>query len=122
MRKVDLTGRRFGRLAVQYELPERRNGRIFWHCKCDCGNEKDVAGVQLTKTEHPTQSCGCLQRERTRLANQSEDLSGKKFGSLTVLRRIPNSSKWECLCECRNHVITDTNHLNMGQTRSCGCL
>ena len=122
MKKVDLTGRRFGRLVVQYELPERRNGRIFWHCKCDCGNEKDIAGAQLTKKEHNTESCGCLQKDRTRLANQGADLSGKRFGRLTVLHRVPNSSKWDCLCDCGNHTIVDTNHLNMGHTQSCGCL
>lgn len=122
MVKRDLTNQRFGRLVVQYELPERKNGKIYWHCHCDCGNEKDIAGVQLTKTSHPTQSCGCLQRERTRLANQSADLTGQHFGRLTVLQRLPNSSQWECQCECGNKITTTTNHLNSGHTQSCGCL
>lgn len=122
MVKRDLTNQRFGRLVVQYELPERKNGKIYWHCHCDCGNEKDIAGVQLTKTSHPTQSCGCLQREHTHLANQSADLTGQHFGRLTVLQRLPNSSQWKCQCECGNKITTTTNHLNSGHTQSCGYL
>lgn len=122
MRKIDLTGQKFGKLTVLFEQPERKNSKIVWHCKCDCGNECDIVGSQLTKADHPTRSCGCLQKEKTRLANQSEDLTGQKFGRLTVIKRQENSSKWECLCECGNKVITTTNHLKTGHTQSCGCL
>ena len=65
----DLTGKRFGKLSVEYKLPEKRNNKIIWHCKCDCGKYKDIAGSQLTKAKSPTRSCGCLQKERTREAN-----------------------------------------------------
>lgn len=122
MRKKDLTGKRFGKLVVQYEIPERKNSRIYWHCKCDCGNECDVMGTSLTRTKNPTQSCGCLQRQKTREANQSEDLSGQKFGRLLVLHREENSSLWVCKCDCGNIVKVCTNHLNSGHTQSCGCL
>lgn len=53
MRKIDLTGQKFGKLTVLFEQPERKNSKIVWHCKCDCGNECDVVGSQLTKTDHP---------------------------------------------------------------------
>ena len=118
----DLTGLRFGRLVVEYQCPEKKNNKIVWHCKCDCGNERDIMGSQLTKSASPTRSCGCLQKENTRLANQSEDLSGKKYGRLTVLYRIPDSSMWKCECECGNYIEVSTNHLNSGHTQSCGCL
>lgn len=119
-KKLDLTGQRFNRLLVLEEGPKNAKGRTSWVCQCDCGVKKVVLTTQLTA--HRTQSCGCLQRERTRLANQSEDLSGKRFGRLTVINRQPNSSLWKCRCDCGNEVITDTNHLNMGHTQSCGCL
>lgn len=47
-KKIDLTGQTFGRLTVMYELLERKNGKVQWHCKCECGNEKDVISTQLT--------------------------------------------------------------------------
>lgn len=118
---IDLTGKHFGKLTVEYRLPEKRNGKIVWHCKCECGNYKDIIGSQLTKTKSPTCSCGCLQKERTREANQSKSLVGKKYGKLTVIQRLPESSLWECLCDCGNSVIVSTNHLNSGHTQSCGC-
>lgn len=56
----DLTGRRFGRLTV--EGFAYKNRYVYWHCRCDCGNEKDVMGSALTSGD--TQSCGCLGKER----------------------------------------------------------
>lgn len=119
-KKLDLTNQRFGRLTVIKEGPRNNAGRTTWICKCDCGNEKTILTTQLTSGK--TQSCGCLQKERTRQRNQSKDLTGERFGRLTVIERLPNSSQWKCLCDCGNIIITNTNHLNQGHTRSCGCL
>ena len=91
----------------------------MWHCKCECGNEIDVMGTSLTKTQSPTRSCGCLQKERTKQANTS-DLIGQKFGRLTVIKR--EGSGWLCQCECGGTTITTTTHLKTGHTQSCGCL
>lgn len=119
--KKDLTGKRFGRLLIEYDTGKKNSyNRILWHCKCDCGNELDISSASLNRAK-PTQSCGCLQKEKTREANQSEDLTGKVYGYLTVLRRMPNSVLWECQCKCGNKVIVNTNHLNTGHTKSCGC-
>jgi hypothetical protein len=47
--KNDLTGKRFGRLVVLYENAERKNRKVTWHCRCDCGTEKDILGTCLTR-------------------------------------------------------------------------
>lgn len=54
------------------------------------------------------------------------DLTGKKCGRLTVIRRCPintkqNKPQWECLCECGNTVIVSASSLRSGNTKSCGC-
>jgi hypothetical protein len=52
------------------------------------------------------------------------DLTGRKFGRLTVLRRASNIGifvSWECLCECGNITYPVTGKLNNGSTKSCGC-
>ena len=37
--KKDLTGKRFGRLLVEYDTGKKNSyNRILWNCKCDCGN------------------------------------------------------------------------------------
>ena len=53
------------------------------------------------------------------------DLTGKKFGLLTVVKRAENRGKqtmWFCKCDCGNSTTVAPNHLKLGVTKSCGCL
>lgn len=58
------------------------------------------------------------------------DLTGKKFGRLTVIGRAenhttPNGSvvtMWKCRCDCGNEKIVATQKLRKGNSQSCGCL
>ena len=62
MKKIDLTGQRFGRLIVlQRDEASERCNEIYWLCRCDCGKEKSISGSALRAGY--TQSCGCLKRE-----------------------------------------------------------
>lgn len=61
MRKIDLTGQRFGRLVVLCENGRSKGGKVLWLCRCDCGNEVIVQCSNL-KTGN-TASCGCYHRE-----------------------------------------------------------
>ena len=52
------------------------------------------------------------------------DLTGEKYGKLTVLRQVKGNSKyktWECQCDCGNIIRVDSRHLRSGATTSCGC-
>lgn len=59
-RLVDLTGRRFGRWIVLCRA-DNKKGRTMWHCRCDCGAERDVSASNLVKGY--TTSCGCAARD-----------------------------------------------------------
>ena len=53
------------------------------------------------------------------------DLSGQKFGLLTVLYRVSNykgRAKWLCKCECGKSVEVFGYNLTRGNSTSCGCL
>lgn len=54
------------------------------------------------------------------------DLTGKRFGRLTVLKMASRDKKgrirWLCICECGNFRCVYPNHLKSGATQSCGCL
>lgn len=54
------------------------------------------------------------------------DLSGEKFGRLTVLsptdQRRNSSVVWLCKCECGNETLVSAKELKTGMKRSCGCL
>ena len=56
--------------------------------------------------------------------SQLIDLSGQRFGSLTVLYRDPSETrygKWICLCDCGNQSSVYSSNLRRGTTVSCGC-
>lgn len=55
------------------------------------------------------------------------DLTGKKFGRLTVLGISPRKIKsrdacWLCRCTCGNEISVIGRSLRRGATQSCGCL
>ena len=50
-----------------------------------------------------------------------ENLTGRKFGRLTVLEYVPGS-KYRCRCECGNLSTVHTHSLKKGLTKSCGCV
>lgn len=53
----DLVGKRYGKLVVE-GLAYSSQGKLYWKCKCDCGNYKNVKGDNLKLGF--TSSCGCL--------------------------------------------------------------
>jgi hypothetical protein len=53
------------------------------------------------------------------------DLTGKTFGRLTVLRYVSaarNGHHWMCRCECGNEKLVLGHSMSSGNTKSCGCL
>jgi hypothetical protein len=51
------------------------------------------------------------------------DLTGQRFGRLTVVRRAPPPrTRWHCRCDCGGESISPTSTLRSGASQSCGCL
>lgn len=53
----DLTNQKFGMLTALYVVGSNKYNFKIWRCKCDCGNEKDIASRELLSGD--TVSCGC---------------------------------------------------------------
>lgn len=53
----EIPGTRYGHLTIMYKSDIKKDGKIYWHCKCDCGNECNVLGTYLRNgiSAH----CGC---------------------------------------------------------------
>lgn len=94
--KVDLTGRRYGRLTVTGEAP-RSKGAIRWHCVCDCGH--DITTTTGKLNSNWTKSCGCLKREL-------ESEFGKRMlhhHNTHGLSRTPTYKSWDAMIQrCTN--------------------
>ena len=63
--KMNLMGRRFGKLTVVAEAPKNSSGKVRWLCRCDCGKERIVIGTFLTTGR--IASCGCEKNAKQRL-------------------------------------------------------
>lgn len=109
-------GDRHGNLTVTKHL----SGNT-WECKCDCGNVVAFYESRVKKAS----SCGC----RIGFSKIKNDLSGKRFGRLTVTN-IGKDKKtktgkrvvhWDCVCDCGNTCTVSAAHLVTGHTKSCGC-
>lgn len=115
----DLTGQRFGKLAVTGFAGYGQNSRqrvSLWNCVCDCGNTCTVQGYLLKNGRR--KSCGCIRYS-------SEDMAGKRFGKLVVLRNDENNHSTNqravCLCDCGREKSIPTRDLKNGKALSCGC-
>lgn len=122
----NLIGQTFGRLTVlgrsSYKHPK---GKVFWDCKCSCGNISRVVSWNLTSGT--TSSCGCLQKDAVSKSSTSrrEDLTGRRFYRLMVLEFVEttkyNQIMWKCQCDCGNILNVRGGDLRNGRTRTCGC-
>lgn len=125
--RAELIGKRFGRLtvlenvgsALRYGVRREAN----WLCKCECGR----LSVRFTRDLRTgnVRSCNCLAHEN-RKSIKLIDLTGARFGRLTVVCFVDGCSRaaWACRCSCGpdKWIIVDGNNLRRGLTRSCGCL
>lgn len=127
-KRIDITGNKYGKWTVLYPIDKKTNSRsLYWHCKCDCGTEKDVVGYSLINGG--SRSCGCLVTEtaKERGEKRRKDYIGCTFGKLTVLEEIGENDKGQrlflCQCSCENktQVIASIKQLTNWHKTSCGC-
>lgn len=92
---LDLTNQRFGKLvALDPTVDRTKDGRVIWHCICDCGNDYYASSHDLK--ENKVQSCGCLK-------SKGENL----IAALLTQNKIPFEQQ-KTFDTCR---FPDTNYL-----------
>lgn len=99
MKKLNLTGKRFGRYVVISEA-ETRGGSSYWLCRCDCGNEKEVRAGHLLQGK--IVSCGCQKNEASRAVKlkHGQALYGNKTSEYRIWCAMksrctnPNNGRW----------------------------
>lgn len=111
----DLTGEKFNMLTVK-ELDRKENGKTYWRCVCDCGNETVVLGGSLGITK----SCGCLKHVK-----RFEDLSGYENDDIIVLSFCEKTDKnayyWNCKCKhCGKIIRREAMNIKRGLA-TCKC-
>lgn len=119
----DLTGKLYGGLTVLHKAEhQRKNGGVWWTCRCNCGNLYDVPGSLLVTGRRT--HCGNFENHPKNYA--SADITGKRIYRLTALYPLKERGNrgdvlWHCRCDCGNEVDIPYNNLVHCNTRSCGC-
>lgn len=85
--KIDLTGKRFGRLTVLTKSPEKKDRSYTWVCQCDCG--KITHPIITNRLLHGgTRSCGCLRNDLTRQRSVKHGMySTRLYGVWSAMKR-----------------------------------
>lgn len=107
-RYIDLTGQRFGRLVALRDSGERRRGRVYWVCLCDCGQETIVKASHLRGGV--TRSCGCLHDECSAHLKRTHGLS-----------HLPEYKAWAAMIgRCTNSRHQSHHYYGARGIRVCG--
>ncbi len=103
-RRLDLSGRQFGRLVALQLLPKRlwRSARPTWDCGCNCGARVIVTTHALRSGT--TVSCGCWRREKavetgTRRLTHGHSRRGRispEFGAWHSMRSRCSNPRVKC--------------------------
>lgn len=98
---------------------KRENRRSFLRVVCPVCKSVKWMRTEQVKISH---SCGCLPPANFK------DLTGKRFGRLTVIRQTDKRDPyngtviWRCLCDCGKYADVSGKNLIRGGVKSCGCL
>ena len=92
----DLTNKTFGKWTVIEKTNKRAsNGGVYWHCICECGNEKNILaqsllnGQSLSCGEHSNISKGNSKIIEILNSNNIQYETEKKFNSCRDKRELP---------------------------------
>lgn len=133
-----LYGKRFGALVAEEPIAVKHKAGVIWRCRCDCGNYENVLATKLTQNADPItmcKQCRKIASSKKRKAKHSpgngfQDLTGQRFGMLTVIERAEDQIgpsgrhrvRWLCQCDCGSAPKSIlAGHLKSGKITSCGC-
>lgn len=116
----DLTNQKFGHLSalhIDNTKPYGANKHVYWECECDiCGNHKSIRSSDLLSGI--VVDCGC-RRWKRQSQGSSIDLTGMRFGHLTVLERDwsqfqeggGKAAYWKCKCELCGRIESNSREM-----------
>lgn len=119
---IDVVGRKYGKLIVLEELKHISPRKVV--CQCDCGNIITV--IKTSVLSGNTQSCGCLQAERTSIANIKDWIGYESDFGVKAIEPVYQNQKgqwiWRYQCPlCHAYFEALPAKVVNGHITSCGC-
>lgn len=124
-------GTKFGDWEVIKRVPNHKNDRVYYQCKCTkCNSTIQEVSFSHLKSGRSTSCMNC--RTRKMISKTIKDETGKDYGFLHIERMATKEERprqnrgvyWNCTClKCgRKNVIVLGDYLRNGDTKSCGCI
>lgn len=118
----NLTNKVYGCLLVIEQKGTDKAKNTRWLVRCVyCKKEKVVLGLNLKNGN--TRSCSCQERKSN--VTKYKDISGNKYGLLTVVDYVGSdkdgNALWNVICDCGNKKVVAGYELRR-KLYSCGCL
>ena len=122
-RKLELAGRRFGRLVVLSEAGRNLDGKVTWLCLCDCGNTTVKSGPRLKSGVN--RSCGCLIGGRNATHRMKGTRIYRIWANMLSRTRNPNASQYAVyggrgITVCERWQSFENFYADMGPTYTEG--
>lgn len=102
---IDITGQRFGKLIALSKAPSR-NGKTYWLCQCDCGNQKEIQTCALR--DGRTKSCGCENHPKSNNGQKVVDFRVRIKKALVEA----NGHKCACCGLADDSIVYDFHHVD----------
>ena len=119
---INMEGQKYGKWNV---LGEHRsvNGRTEWLCRCDCGRTEAYIWRQNLISGKSKQCRKCSDDLHKGEQRAKNDLTGRKFGKLYVIKRGENAKsgavRYLCECECGNTQLVEYGDLTREKVKMC---
>lgn len=112
-------GETFGNLTI---IDAFIGNEPMFICSCSCGEEVTTS-VKNVLSGKASACKKCVPMTQPKLR---KDITGQKFGKLTVVEMLYRYRKTHtycrCVCECGKETIVYLGNLSRGNTTSCGCV
>jgi hypothetical protein len=119
-------GDMLGKFTVKSSEFNEARKKYIYTALCDCGTEVHGESDAIKKKRYCTNpKCRFSRAARPHTLTAKNDITGKKFGRLTVIRpteyRASGAIVWETKCDCGKTYLATHKNMRYGNVVSCGC-
>ena len=130
----DLNGHKYGKISVIRQITKEekkkeglKSKNAFWFITCSCNLAPYIrSSDMIVRGLYSCDKCARREVNSRKRKNYIKRLKAKKYGLLKVIRDWGSNANHQarvlCQCDCGGQIITYGYRLEVGYTKSCGCL